>query len=32
VLGALAAVGVGVYLFPGITAADLVVPHEPKES
>jgi glycerol uptake facilitator-like aquaporin len=31
VLGALAAVGVGLFLFPGIPAADLVVPHEPQE-
>jgi glycerol uptake facilitator-like aquaporin len=31
VLGALAAVGLGIYLFPGIPAADLVVPHDAKE-
>jgi glycerol uptake facilitator-like aquaporin len=31
VLGALAAVGLGVYLFPGIPAADLVVPHDHAE-
>jgi len=31
VLGALAAVGLAIYLFPGVTAADVVVPHEPTE-
>jgi arsenate reductase len=31
VLGALAAVALGVYLFPGVPAADVVVPHEPLE-
>ena len=31
VLGALAAVGLGLYLFPGIPARDLVVPHAPQE-
>jgi glycerol uptake facilitator-like aquaporin len=31
VLGALLAVGLGLYLFPGIPAADLVVPHESTE-
>jgi arsenate reductase len=31
VLGALGAVALGVYLFPGIPAADLVVPHESTE-
>ncbi len=31
VLGALLAVALGVYLFPGIPAADLVVPHESSE-
>jgi arsenate reductase len=32
VLGALAAVALGVFLFPGIPATDLVVPHEPTET
>ncbi len=32
VLGALLAVGLGVFLFPGIPATDLVVPHESTES
>jgi arsenate reductase len=31
VLGALAAVALGAYLFPGIAAADLVVPHDAPE-
>lgn len=31
VLGALAAVALGLFLFPGIPATDLVVPHEPQE-
>jgi arsenate reductase len=31
VLGALAAVALGSFLFPGVPAADLVVPHEPQE-
>jgi arsenate reductase len=31
VVGALAAVGLGIYLFPGIPAADLVVPHETEQ-
>src|SRR5689334_6636666 len=31
VLGALAAVGLSLFLFPGVPAADLVVPHEPTE-
>ena len=31
VLGALLAVGLGIYLFPGIPAADLVVPHDATE-
>jgi glycerol uptake facilitator-like aquaporin len=31
VLGALAAVGLGIFLFPDVTAADVVVPHEPTE-
>jgi arsenate reductase len=32
VLGALLAVGLGVFLFPGIPATDLVVPHESQET
>lgn len=32
VVGALAAVALGVFLFPGIPATDLVVPHEPTET
>ena len=32
VLGALAAVGVGLFLFPGIDASDLVLPHDSPES
>jgi arsenate reductase len=31
VLGALAAIGLGLYLFPGLPAADLVVPHETEQ-
>ena len=31
VLGALLAIGLGIYLFPGIPAADLVVPHETEQ-
>jgi arsenate reductase len=31
VLGALAAVALGAFLFPGVPAAELVVPHEPEE-
>jgi arsenate reductase len=31
VLGALAAVGLSLFLLPGVPAADLVVPHEPTE-
>jgi hypothetical protein len=31
VLGALAAIGLGLYLFPGVPAADLVVPHETEQ-
>jgi arsenate reductase len=31
VLGALAAIGLGLYLFPGLPAADLVVPHEAEQ-
>ena len=31
VLGALAAVALGLYLFPGIPASDLVVPHDSQE-
>jgi hypothetical protein len=32
VLGALVAVGLGFYLFPGVPAADLVVPHDSRET
>jgi arsenate reductase len=32
VVGALAAVGLGLFLFPDIPATDLVVPHEPSEA
>ena len=32
VLGALAAVALGIFLFPGIPATDLVVPHESTET
>ena len=31
VLGALAAVALGIYLFPGVPAADVIVPHDPLE-
>ena len=31
VLGALAAIGLGLYLFPGVPATDLVVPHDSEE-
>jgi glycerol uptake facilitator-like aquaporin len=32
VIGALVAVALGVFLFPGIPATDLVVPHESSET